>query len=73
MPAHSTADPVLVEISTLRQELAELRREQQEMRQVLEDLTRTFRAIAVQIGIAAEPYRKSGAEPEKARDLPGFA
>ena len=39
----------------------------------MDELVRTFRSIAMHLGIAAEPYRKASAAPEKSRDLPGFA
>ncbi len=66
-------DPLQADLAQLRQELVELRAEQREMKVAIEELVRTFRAIAVHLGIAAEPYRKTTPGPEKSRDFSGFA
>ena len=55
------SDRILAELGQLRQELAELRREQQELAQAVSELTRTFKGLAIQLGVAADPYQK-GAE-----------
>ena len=62
---------MLAEIGVLRQELAELRKEQQELAAAVSDLARTFKALAIQLGVASDPYRK-GAEGSKGREIPGF-
>ena len=61
----------LVELRALREELAEFRAEQREMAKAIGELATTFRTLATHLGIAAEPYRRSGTQRE-ARDLPGF-
>ena len=71
MAGTSATDRLLVEIGVLRQELAELRKEQQELARSVGDLALTFKALAVQLGIASDPYRKGGAEP-KGHEIPGF-
>jgi hypothetical protein len=75
MPGESGGHPVELELASIRQQLTELRAEQQEMKQAIEDLVKTFRALALQLGIAAEPYRKAGApgDRDKGADVPGFA
>ncbi|HTT25475.1 MAG TPA: hypothetical protein VMH90_00740 [Thermoplasmata archaeon] len=65
-------DPMMVEIAALRQEIAALREEQRLLADQVEEVARSFRAIATQIGIAAEPYKK-GTAGSSHRDLPGFA
>jgi hypothetical protein len=62
---------VLEELRTLRLELAQLRDEQKALAHEVNQLSQTFRALATQLGIAGEPYRK-GAKETRA-DLPGFA
>ncbi len=66
-------DPLQADLAQIRQELVELRAEQREMKVAIEELVRTFRAIAVHLGIAAEPYRTTTSSPEKSRDFSGFA
>lgn len=61
-----------VELRALRQELAEMRAEQRALAEAVQQLTQTFRSLATQLGIAAEPYKK-GAAAARERDLPGFA
>jgi len=75
MPGNSTADPVELELASIRQQLTELRAEQQEMKQAVEELVKTFRALSMHLGIASEPYRKGGTSGERAKnsDIPGFA
>jgi len=75
MVDNAASDPVELELASIRQQLAELRAEQQEMKQAIEELVRTFRSLAMHLGIAAEPYRKGGsaADRGKGSDIPGFA
>jgi hypothetical protein len=75
MPSNSATDPVELELASIRQQLTELRAEQQEMKQSIEELVKTFRSLAMHLGIAAEPYRKGGASGDRAKgaDIPGFA
>lgn len=61
----------LAELGVLRQELAELRREQRELAQAVGELTQTFKALATHLGVAAEPYKRSGKGSE-GREIPGF-
>lgn len=61
------------EVRTMRKELAELRAEQREMAQAIDQLNRTFRALASHLGIATEPYRKKPSAPVERADVPGFA
>lgn len=74
MPANSSDDPVELELASIRQQLTELRAEQQEMKQAIEELVKTFRSLAMHLGIAAEPYRKAGSSGErgKSTEIPGF-
>lgn len=58
------------ELRALREELALLRSEQLQLARAVEQLTATFRALAIHLGIAAEPYNRS--QKEASRDLPGF-
>ena len=75
MVGSSAADPVELELASIRQQLAELRAEQQEMKRAIEELVKTFRSLAMHLGIASEPYRKGDASggPAKGTDIPGFA
>ena len=75
MTAHPSQDPVELEHAAIRQQLGELRAEQREMKQAIDELVRTFRSLAMHLGIAAEPYRKTdaGGERSKGSDIPGFA
>ena len=59
------------EVRALRQELAGLRNEQRELLKAVEEMSRTFRSIAVHLGIASEPYRRP--DPERKKEIPGFA
>lgn len=59
------------EVRALRQEVAELRAEQKALMASMEELTRTFRALATHLGIASEPYKRGG-EPPSQREIPGF-
>ena len=63
---------MMVEITALRQEIAALREEQRLLAEQVEEVARSFRAIATQIGIASEPYKRGGSGSSH-RDLPGFA
>jgi len=67
-----SADRVVTEVTALRAELAEMRAELRAVSHEVEQLTRTFRSLATQLGIAAEPYHAPG-KPSGDRDLPGFA
>ena len=71
MAASTGTDRVLMEIGTLRQELAELRKEQRELAQAVSELTRTFKGLAIQLGVAADPYQK-GTKGGGNREIPGF-
>ncbi|HEV2520520.1 MAG TPA: hypothetical protein VGX00_07920 [Thermoplasmata archaeon] len=71
MGASGGTDQVLLEIGTLRQELAELRKEQKELAEAVSELTRTFKGLAIQLGVAADPYQK-GSREAKGREIPGF-
>ncbi|MGA7923629.1 MAG: hypothetical protein WCA77_06605 [Thermoplasmata archaeon] len=59
------------ELRALREELGAFRSEQREMGRSIEQLTQTFRALAVHLGIASEPYTRK--KEEGSRDIPGFA
>ncbi|HEV2449190.1 MAG TPA: hypothetical protein VGU43_02125 [Thermoplasmata archaeon] len=61
-----------VELEALRREVADLHAEQRAMAKGIEQLNETFRALALHLGIAAEPYR-SRAQSSSRKDLPGFA
>ena len=67
----SGTDRLEAEVQALRHELAELRNEQREMARAIEQLTQTFRSLAVHLGIAAEPYGKK-AKSAGQREIPGF-
>ncbi len=75
MTAHPSQDPVELELASIRQQLGELWAEQREMKQAIDELVRTFRSLAMHLGIAAEPYRKADAAGERSKgsDIPGFA
>ncbi len=64
-------DRILAEIGALRQELAELRKDQQQLAEAVSELTRTFKGLAIQLGVAADPYQK-GSKDSKGREIPGF-
>lgn len=74
MPGTSASDPVELELASIRQQLTELRAEQNEMKMAVEELVKTFRSLAMHLGIAAEPYRKGGSSGDRAKDpeIPGF-
>jgi hypothetical protein len=63
------------EIRALREEMRQMRDEQRELVRAVEQLTQTFRNLAVHLGIATEPYAKStkNAKGSANRELPGFA
>ncbi len=69
----STRSAVEAEVRALRQEVAELRAEQKAMARAIDEMTQTFRSLAVHLGIASEPYKKNSAGTPRDRDLPGFA
>jgi predicted RNase H-like nuclease (RuvC/YqgF family) len=71
MPENEDARWIRAEIETLRRELADMHREQKELAHTVEQMNHTFRSLALQLGIAAEPYRKK-TESDRGRDLPGF-
>lgn len=60
------------ELEALRREVADLHAEQRAMAKAIDQLTETFRALALHLGIAAEPYR-GRAQSSSRKDLPGFA
>ncbi len=67
--------PMEAEIRALREEMRQMRDEQRELVRAVEQLTQTFRNLAVHLGIAAEPYAKpsKGEKGTSERDIPGFA
>lgn len=67
----SRSSAVEGEVRALRQEVAELRAEQRALHEAIEEMSRTFRTIAVHLGIASEPYKRGG-EPDRKREIPGF-
>ncbi|HYK93861.1 MAG TPA: hypothetical protein VEY07_07470 [Thermoplasmata archaeon] len=67
----AAGDRLEAEVQALRNELAEMRNEQREMARAIEQLVQTFRSLAVHLGIAAEPYKKSEKGGES-REIPGF-
>ncbi|MCI4361311.1 MAG: hypothetical protein L3J91_06360 [Thermoplasmata archaeon] len=69
----STRSAVEAEVRALRAEVAELRAEQKAMARAIDEMTQTFRSLAVHLGIASEPYKKKAADASRDRDLPGFA
>ena len=59
------------ELRMVRKELGELRTEQRELARAIQQLVATFRTLATNLGIAAEPY--TGKDRQRTdRDLPGF-
>jgi prefoldin subunit 5 len=64
---------VEAEVRALRQEVAELRAEQKALARAIDEMTQTFRSLAVHLGIASEPYKKATGSSSRDRDLPGFA
>ena len=60
------------ELVALRQELSELRVEQQQMAKAIRELVQTFRALAMHLGIAAEPYTKGEKDPRSGKEIAGF-
>jgi len=73
MSGASGGSAVEAEVRALRQEVAELRAEQKAMARAIDEMTQTFRSLAVHLGIASEPYKKNAAGSGRDRDLPGFA
>lgn len=67
----AATDRLEAELQALRTEVAELRNEQREMARAIEQLVQTFRSLAVHLGIASEPYKKSARDAD-AREIPGF-
>lgn len=65
-------DRTLTELAALRREIAELRAEQKALAEQVQEMARSFHAIATQIGIASEPYRRRASGEADSRDLPGF-
>lgn len=61
-----------VELLAVREQLSQMRAEQRQMAAAIQELVRTFRALATHLGIAAEPYVRKD-DPARQRDLPGFA
>lgn len=59
------------EVRALRQEVAALRNEQRELLKAVEEMSRVFRSLALQLGIASEPYRRKDDE-ERKKEIPGF-
>lgn len=67
----SEPDRIVVELAALRRELAELRAEQQQLAERVDEMAKTFRALATQIGIATEPYK--GGSGRRSSEPAGFA
>jgi len=61
----------LAELGALRQQLVEIRKEQRDLAVAVQELTQTFKALAMHLGVAAEPYKKGSGEA-KGREIPGF-
>jgi hypothetical protein len=61
----------LGELTALRREIAEMRTEQEKLARSVLELTQTFRALAMHLGVAAEPYQK-GKGQAREREVPGF-
>lgn len=68
----SPTDRLEAEMQALRGELAELRNEQREIARQVDELVQTFRSLSVQLGIASQPYKRSGGRDSGAREIPGF-
>lgn len=60
MSADELSRYLTAEIESLRREVEGIRAEQRQLVQSIDELTRTFRALATHLGIAAEPYRGGG-------------
>jgi hypothetical protein len=58
------------ELRALREDIAQLRSEQVQLTRAVEQLTSTFRALAIHLGIAAEPYPRT--DSKSSREVPGF-
>lgn len=56
-------------LELLLREVAEMRAEVRAIAQALDQTNQTFRSIAVHLGVAAEPYRRSAPSKEQP---PGF-
>ena len=67
----TSRNAVEAEVRALRAEVAELRAEQKAMARAIEEMTQTFRTLAVHLGIASEPYKKKA--EDRAKEIPGFA
>lgn len=68
----SPTDRLEAEIQALRGELAELRNEQREIARQVDELVQTFRSLAVQLGVASQPYKRAGKHESGQREIPGF-
>ncbi|MCI4368916.1 MAG: hypothetical protein L3K09_05075 [Thermoplasmata archaeon] len=64
-------DDAETSLRSLREEVAAMRAEQRELARMVDELNRTFRALATQLGIVAEPYKKGSSSAHR-QDLPGF-
>ncbi|MHB8352517.1 MAG: hypothetical protein ACYDFT_07535 [Thermoplasmata archaeon] len=56
MTADELSRYLTAEIESLRREIEAIHAEQRQLIQSIDELTRTFRALATHLGIAAEPY-----------------
>jgi len=72
MSSASGGSVVEGEVRALRQEVAQLQAGQKELLRAIEEMTRTFRALATHLGIASEPYKKD-ADVDRKKEIPGFA
>jgi hypothetical protein len=64
-----------VRLEELKRQVNELREQQEALVNSVQDLTKTFRALAVHLGIATDGYRPSGTSKDsgRSRDPPaGF-
>ena len=68
----SPNDRLEAEIQALRSELAELRSEQREIARQVDELVQTFRSLAVQLGVASQPYKRASKHDGGQREIPGF-
>jgi chaperonin cofactor prefoldin len=74
LPLAPRTERWLAELQQLRQEIAELRAHQQEMARSISELVTTFRALALQMGIASEPYKtRRSSRSSDSSEPPGFA
>ncbi|HZY70440.1 MAG TPA: hypothetical protein VFF67_05620 [Thermoplasmata archaeon] len=71
MTSGKESDRVEAMFAQLSEAITQLRAEQRELARAVDQLTQTFRSLATHLGIAAEPYVKSGRDA-KTKEIPGF-